>query len=228
MRKLEAWHVVVDERFHATVDRTIQLGLGKDAVPPPSAKPFAPGATQALQREPELRSYAVDYLLRDAPTSLDVATLAALLERAWNGMRRLPFTHEGIGWEYLGRVALLHVSGFARVPRQERPECLAGLIGPVTRVDFGTKDAGSGAWVTRAALMDCLCDDIEESSGIHEKKPSASDIHELFKVIYNPRLMFEFEPFKRMFAREVIPIQVVDLREFIQFNPATLENFGNP
>jgi hypothetical protein len=40
--------------------------------------------------------------------------------------------------------------------------------------------------------------------------------------------MFEFEPFKRMFARELIPSQVLDLRRLILFNPALVNSFGLP
>ena len=40
--------------------------------------------------------------------------------------------------------------------------------------------------------------------------------------------MFEFEPFKRLFARDVIPTQVIDTRKFVHFNVATLSTFGNP
>jgi hypothetical protein len=48
------------------------------------------------------------------------------------------------------------------------------------------------------------------------------------QIIYNPSLMFEFEPFKTAFAREIIPAQVVLGRSPILFNPARLMIFGNP
>jgi hypothetical protein len=50
----------------------------------------------------------------------------------------------------------------------------------------------------------------------------------LFGIIYNPRLMFEFEDFKKMFVREIIPAQAVLKRDLILFNPAWLKIFGLP
>ena len=40
--------------------------------------------------------------------------------------------------------------------------------------------------------------------------------------------MFPFNEFKSMFAREVIPAQVVLQRDLILFNPARLKTFGIP
>jgi hypothetical protein len=54
------------------------------------------------------------------------------------------------------------------------------------------------------------------------------DVQELFWVIYNPSLMFQFEPFKAAFSQEVIPTQVLLGRSPILFNPARLMTFGNP
>jgi hypothetical protein len=63
------------------------------------------------------------------------------------------------------------------------------------------------------------------------------DFEELFEVICNPSRMFDFQLFKTVFAREVIPAQVVEGRgqtakadqaSPILFNPAHLITFGNP
>ena len=56
----------------------------------------------------------------------------------------------------------------------------------------------------------------------------ANDVHDLFRIVYNPRLMFPFNGFRSLFAREVIPLLAVMNRSPIVFNPARLITFGNP
>ena len=142
-------------------------------------------------------------------------------------MRSLPYTVDEIA-ECLGRIAMLHVLGFADASSQARRECLDIHFGTPKEVAFGTVDgAGTQAWATAAALLASVRQDMQ-SLLTDEHKSRASDISELFKVIYNPRLMFEFEPWKRIFAHELIPSQVLDRRQLILFNPATVYTFGNP
>ena len=70
----------------------------------------------------------------------------------------------------------------------------------------------------RPDLLDVMAPDYQHRVG---------DLYELFHIIYNPALLFEFEAFKSVFARQLIPAQVVLNRRLILFNPARLTIFGN-
>lgn len=226
---LAAWHVVPDEKFHETVGRTLRLQLGSDPSPKGTGDAVRYGVIQSLRSMPSLRSHAIEFVIERVPAGVDVAELAALLQRAWNGMRTLPFTTEDIG-DCLGRIATLHALGFANMATHtgSRSRCLAANFGRAQQVAFGPKDgAGTQAWGTAAEFIAALRKDMRELL-TDEHRQRSGDIEDLFRVIYNPRLMFEFELFKRLFARELIPIQVLDRRSFILFNPATVNTFGNP
>jgi hypothetical protein len=54
-----------------------------------------------------------------------------------------------------------------------------------------------------------------------------ADLKMLMQLVYDPRVLFLFEPFKTLFAREVVPIQVVERRKLVHFNAAALATFGN-
>ena len=142
-------------------------------------------------------------------------------------MRNLPFTDEDIG-DCLGRVTVLHNLGFADMDVNSSEKCLEEHFGLTKRVAFGSQDgAGTKAWGTAAEFLAALRADIAELL-TQEHRSRSNDISKLFQVIYNPRLMFEFEPFKLIFARELIPTQVLDQRSFILFNPFAVYSFGNP
>jgi hypothetical protein len=111
---------------------------------------------------------------------------------------------------------------------REREQHLSRLLGPVQRVEFGTKDvAGAQTWVTTDALAACVRGDIESLLAEVEAW-RARDVHGLLQVVYNPRLVLEFDRLEKLFAPEAMPVQVLDDRQLIHFNPARLESFGNP
>lgn len=223
---LEGWHETPDERYHRIVGRSFRLQLGDDTSATAIGETIRLAVLRSLQSDAGQRGFALQFLLDDAPAELNAALLQTLLERAWNGMRTLPFTDEEIG-DCLGRVALLHAIGFADIT-VDRTECLAPYFGPMYRVAFGPADgAGSGGWVSIEGLKQCLRADMRSLLN-DEHRHRVDDIGELFKVAYNPRIMFEFEPFKRLFARDVIPMQVIDTRKFVLFNVASLSTFGTP
>ena len=86
----------------------------------------------------------------------------------------------------------------------------------------------SYGFATRTSLQNALRTDIEELLK-PEFKERANNVEELFcYIIYNPRLMFDFSKFKSLFAREVIPSQILLHRAPILFNPTQLEIFGCP
>ena len=51
---------------------------------------------------------------------------------------------------------------------------------------------------------------------------------ELFRVNYNPNLMFNFNKFKTLFAKEIIPTQISLYEAYVIYNPVQLTFFGNP
>lgn len=218
------WRAIPDERFHETVGRKHRFTVPENKLAIDVGEALRSQVTQSLA---PLRSQALRFSF-DRQLPEEMHELPIMLERAWNGMRMLPYLVEEIA-ECLGRVATLFALGFAdMLTVEERRECMGKHFGVSQQTAFGTADgASSMAWATKAALTAALRSDIGALL-TPEHASRAEDISELFRVIYNPRIMFEFGPFKRTFARELIPSQVLDRRQFILFNPTLVATFGNP
>jgi hypothetical protein len=54
------------------------------------------------------------------------------------------------------------------------------------------------------------------------------NVYVILQLIQNPALLFEFEPLADIFARDVIPSQIMLDRKPTLFNPAALTSFGLP
>ena len=87
--------------------------------------------------------------------------------------------------------------------------------------------SGSGGCAARESIRAALRSDIADLLAL-DFKHYGEDADDFFKIIYSPRLMFEFDKFKELFAREVIPTQAVMKRDLILFNPTRLLTFGIP
>ncbi len=143
-------------------------------------------------------------------------------------MRRLPYTDSEIA-DAFGSIATLLLSGFGQsIDVKEDARCFCQCFGDSIRVGFTSGDgSGSRGYVSCESLRNALRDDMVELLA-QDYKERAADFEELFSIIYNPSLMFDFDAFKSAFAREIIPAQVVLERSPILFNPAQLKIFGIP
>jgi hypothetical protein len=185
------------------------------------------GVRQSIRSTPNLRELAIEWILsgEDAGTR----TLESLLIRVWNGMRRLPYDNSEIS-EAMGATALLFKLGISRqVDSSKKEALLEGHFGVVQEVEFATSGGGGArAWVPTATLKDALRPGLEQLLTEKIAALVSDDFSNLFQVIYNPRKLFEFAPFRALFTGYCIPMQVVDNRQLTLFNLAELETFGNP
>jgi hypothetical protein len=207
------------------VGRDLKLRLPADASAEVVAEAIRFGIVQSLKSNPGLRSQALEFVVEGSPTS-PPAALGEMLKRAWNGMRMLPFTPDDIACSF-GQIALLQALGFGDVDYNSQRKFLDLRFGSSIRVEFGPEDGSSTqAWVSLAGIKRCLRDDIGTLlSDAHKHR--ADDMVELLQVSNSPQLLFEFEPFKQLFACELIPMQVLSGRSFVCFNPSVVSAFGN-
>jgi len=194
------------------------------------------GVKQILRSEPGVRSKTVNWDFAGLAGQVSAERLNDLFRPAWNGMRRLPYLDEEIA-DALGSIAALLVIGFGQKAEVEEfhRQLFSQCFGDSIPVGF-TYRSGSDGHASRQGLANAMRPDMADLLlADHQKR--VGDVQELFQVIYNPSLMFEFEPFKSLFAREIIPAQVLrghgetgpptgrDVPAL--FNPAHLKIFGN-
>ena len=129
----------------------------------------------------------------------------------------------------MGAAAALTVKNLAdALSRDDHKAIFETVFGESRLVEFGTIDgSGSKGFVETSVLRDALRPDMK-SLLASEYVTFPDDFYDLFRIIYNPRLMFPFDKFKSLFVRQVIPAQVANRRPLILFNSARLKTFGNP
>ena len=236
---MKNWQIDPVEKFFETVGPTLRLKLRPTADPQELRRMVSFGVKQILRSEPGVRSKTVNWDFAGLAGQVSAERLNDLFRPAWNGMRRLPYLDEEIA-DALGSIAALLVIGFGQKAeveefhRQLFSQCFGDSI-PVG-FTYRTDGSGSDGHASRQGLANAMRPDMADLLlADHQKR--VGDVQELFQVIYNPSLMFEFEPFKSLFAREIIPAQVLrghgetgpptgrDVPAL--FNPAHLKIFGN-
>jgi len=202
---------IADDNDSATIGRVISFGI-----------------RQALRSDPNLRLRTVNWELSGNSSFFKRDEVQISLCHVWNGTRRLPYSDAEIA-ESMGAAAALTVKNLAdALSRDDHKAIFETVFGESRLVEFGTIDgSGSKGFVETSVLRDALRPDMK-SLLASEYVTFPDDFYDLFRIIYNPRLMFPFDKFKSLFVRQVIPAQVANRRPLILFNSARLKTFGNP
>ena len=82
--------------------------------------------------------------------------------------------------------------------------------------------------MSRAALLEGLRPDMNDLLSDTYLDRISGDLKELFLIVDDPRILFEFPFMRERFVREMIPSQVAIEGSLTIFNPAKLTMFGNP
>jgi FRG domain len=184
------------------------------------------GVGRMLRADGAARTRMFSFRLEGIADEKAAREIPAHLVTVWNGMRRLPFSDADIT-EACGSVAGLYLLGFQRFDPKGRLEAFSRLLGDGFEVGFTNQDRSSSkGCAARASLQQALRKDIADLL-VEEHQERAQDCYELFRVAYSPQRLFEFPEFVSLFAREVIPTQVLD-RTFVLYSPARLVAFGIP
>jgi hypothetical protein len=220
------WTPAMDATFQGAVGKTRRLPIAAGSSPSALKSAVEFGVMQSMRSTVSLRNFAIEWLLPGLGDEGPI--LEPLLARTWNGMRLLPYSDDEIA-ESMSQVAFIRKSGYrTELCDREQIAVLEQHFGVGLAVEFGTRQGGDQwAWVPEKSVISAIRPDLHELLS-QEDAWRASDMKALFHVIHNPRRLFEFDPFKTLFLRFCIPIQVMDGRPFVLFSPVDVEAFGNP
>jgi hypothetical protein len=223
---LSVWHEQPSEAFQTTVggvrNLTIRDGVGS---PKPSDQIYY-ALLGMLDREKDLRTKAIDWCVIGEVEGSEKGKLPEYMRAAWNGMRNLPYSTEDIASAFAALMDLCIIPG--------RKSFMAGVIldafkewvPDAVEVDFGALDgAGSRGYCSEAWLINAINESWHDAWQSKHETASATSV---FQACYNPRLMFNFNDFKSLFARQIIPSQIARERDLVLFNPAQVRTFGLP
>ena len=224
------WASVPTERWleaRALGDVVLDLGTAHDAAQARSL--VATLVAARLRDQPSVRSQLVHWAPRHPDPKL-AARLEDAMVRAWDGMRLLPYSDEDI-------VAALATCAALTVAVVDSPpgffseeEAARRCFGPVVNVEFAAYDnAYSRGYAACTDLVAAMRSDLFELIRPEYADRAHADLRDLFAIAWSPKLIFEFQPLTRLFARQVIPGQVVFRPTSpALFSPARLRTFGRP
>jgi hypothetical protein len=185
------------------------------------------GVKQVLDSKPQLRARLVEWRLEGAAGDLPTEDLTVFFRNAWSGMRFLPFSNAQISAAFSAIAGLVSVSfDEAGLELDDRQGRFSAVRGDGLYVEFGyTNSSSSSGYASKEAVRRAMRDDLK-TLVLPKYHDWIEEVEKTFQLIQNPTLLFEFEPFVDIFARDLIPSQVVLGRSPILFNPAATATFG--
>lgn len=223
---LKDWTGIVVERMDETIAApiTLQVKSGSSFVELASSVSY--GVRQVLTTRPHSRQFTFGWQLRGlaAPQTLSVDTLSQALQAVWNGMRSLPYTDDEIATTF-GVTTHLFVEGFSvegSLASAQR------VLGDCFQVEFGAVDGSSSrGYITRQSLQSALRPDLAELASDRLIQVMQADVRWVLQAVFSPSRLLEFDQLRIIFARELIPTQVL-ARKLVLYSPARLDTFGLP
>lgn len=150
--------------------------------------------------------------------------LARLIQRLWNGMRRLPYTNSEIE-ECVRNTVRLYL-------RSSRPPNKSWYV------EFGKGEHGTGAYSRAHVSGDNLAEAFSDSFkriALEAHPRLEGNLGSLIQLSCRPSQRFSFEGLRKLMVLEIIPSQLVErsgysveeeLTIWLSFSPAELKIFG--
>jgi hypothetical protein len=224
--RLANWFRLEDATLSEVSGSPVSLRLDPSVAASTFGKSVRYGVGRLLRSNPNARKKTVNWQIQGLKDPSQNEALGKALETIWNGMRWLPFSTEDIV-DACGVASSLFVLDLGKKERKERKQIVDDLLGESFEVEFGATDGSSSrGYVTCKSLIDALRPDIEDLL-LDEYKSRSRDARGLLRLAYSPSRLFDFEKFSQLFAREVIPTQILT-RDFKLFSAADLQTFGLP
>ncbi|MCT7310089.1 FRG domain-containing protein [Ralstonia sp. CHL-2022] len=220
------WQCKTVEDFDTTVGRHIPIRLRASESGTHVGQQISQGILSALKRQPQLRREAVDWVFTGLPAEVDQELFATTVRDAWNGMRNLPYTDEDIAAAVNSLLTLSSLPECGSVDGTAVHKAFMQWLPDAIEVEFGVADGSySRGYCSDSRLLKSIHTNWTLKLSNLENISSAA---EALRRTYDPRLIFNFTELAQLFAREVIPSQLVRRRPVILFNPADLDVFGLP
>jgi len=221
--RLAEWLSIPTEKLVEAVGPSMLISLTPDSTHRHISATVQQQVLDRMRAEPGLRRISVYFHFQGVPGRVtgDVKRLDSMLARIWDGMRRLPFTDEDIA-EAAGHATALFTQRF----HPGNSEAIASdYFGDAQEVEFSATDGSSSrGYAAKRDLLAAVRSDIRAILTDDYQK-EATNIASLLWAIYSPMRLFEFEAFVRVFARQIIPSQVL-MRDRVLFSPGRLKSFG--
>ncbi len=238
-KMLGGWKVEPHESFNTAVSsKSIRLRFRAEEDPAILASRIRKQILRAIERSTDLREYSIKWEVIDvrgevfrvddeATNLLEDDTLpkiaaSNLVSLIWDGMRRLPFSDEQIASGIGNYLALAKYDHAAKQ-----------LYGRTCGIELSSAGARTRAFASEQGIIRCIRDDMFEFITLDQRETIQESrfgiAYEFMAILIDPSRLFEFTNLVDLFAKEIIPSQVLIRLEgdMILFSPAQLDILGN-
>jgi hypothetical protein len=224
---LSAWFELERERWSDTAAAiSIPLRFDTDQSLELLREHVSSQISEALDNEPALRRIAPRWQVTTETGDGDFdALLARALQRLWDGMSRLPYTDDEIVTA-MGTTAAF-CSALSNLG--ERDAAASAILADPVALELGGGGVNvhARAWVDDASLRAAVREDFVTLLIPEERERRLGLTFNLLMSARDPRVLFDFEKLKALFAHEIIPTQIaLDARNPTIFSPARLDVIG--
>lgn len=223
MSSLESWTRVSRSDFPSGPSYQISLKFRCDVGAPDLRQQAYTAVSGLLRRDENARQKPIEWRVSLAE-ELNCSRIDAGLRLAWNGMRHLPFSDEQISHALSLLVEIM--AGLRMCPETELYRAVEKYYEKSVQVEFGTAALSvSRGFCSSQPLLSAI-----DPSWTNKLKDNVGTVSatKALRITNTPNLIYDFELFADIFAREIIPGQIAVGREVVLFNPAELVVFGLP
>lgn len=213
------WGSTKNENFLKVTGKACRLQVRQNVGAADFRTQIRLGMEYAL-RDSSIREHAIDWTFTGLPAYVNVERFMRMVREMWNGMRNLPYTDMEI-CEAIAQLAQLTIM------KDDHPYSAAmHYMEDAIEVEFCIHDFTSARAFCSAALINsCMMDKVATATVAPYENPSCE---QMLLICHNPKILFDFEKFKHIFATHIIPSQLAIGRPLVIYNPALLLTFGLP
>jgi hypothetical protein len=163
--------------------------------------------------------------------------LNSRVQRLWDGIRLLPYDTDDIAMGIGNCIALYcrYIDFFDRntssYVAKDYLNIMEDFFGDGIEIEFGAEDESySKSFASTNSMLVAVRSDIESYLAPAHKDIMLGNITGLLQAVQAPDCLFDFNKLVKVFAREIIPIQIL-MREGLKavyFSPARMAVFGLP
>jgi hypothetical protein len=230
---LERWLRVEPERLNEVTGTTLRLAVRLDGPSEQIKSRVSSGILRILKSHSSVRDKSVHWLLSDPNQTnrfFDNDLMQAL-HWIWDGMRLLPYADLDISEAMAACVALYHLGFHKAGLNNAALDIATKLFGSnALRLEFGAPDGSYSQGYARIDdLQNAIREDMTSRLLPEYRTEFGTNLRKLLQIIQAPERTFDFDRLASIFARQIIPTQVLSRSgNAVFFSPARLDTLGLP
>lgn len=231
---IESWLVQSNEKYlNALGDETWEMTLDFNKDIGSIKNETFDYLTMQFRNNPNVRDRLLNWsitVIGEQPRDPIKNRVESYTKRLWDGLRKLPYDDEDIA-KGLANCFMLasYLLKQGRVMQVDWAKVTSECFGKTIEIEFGSDDGSySRSFASKSNLLAAVRDDIYEYLDPKWKPQLENNIIGLLQAIWSPSMLFDFDKLAKLFAHEIVPVQVILRSEGVAlfFSPARLDSFG--